>query len=113
VTATGIGNLGSGFSAISRGRLEPASEGRIADPRKADAPGAVTRHPKSSTPANHPVSGFPLSAVSLPWVGRGSPSPPIIQSKGRTVRRTVPTQVRLSGLYLGFLVNMSTCQQAN
>jgi len=45
VTATGIGNSGFGLSAISRRYLEPAAEGRTADPRKADAPGADTRHP--------------------------------------------------------------------
>jgi len=46
VTATGVGDSGIGFSAISRGSLEPATEGRTADFRKADAPVAVTRHPK-------------------------------------------------------------------
>ena len=45
VAATGIGNSGFGFSAISRGWLEPAAEGRTADSRKADALAAVTRHP--------------------------------------------------------------------
>jgi hypothetical protein len=44
VTAAGIGDSGFGFSAISRGNLEPAAEGRTADSRKADAPVAVTRH---------------------------------------------------------------------
>jgi hypothetical protein len=45
VTGTGVGDSGISISAISRGNLEPAAEGRTADPRKADAPVAVTRHP--------------------------------------------------------------------
>jgi hypothetical protein len=28
---------------------------------------AETRDLKMGTPANHPVSGFPLSSASLPW----------------------------------------------
>jgi hypothetical protein len=61
VTAIGVGNSGIGFSAISRGYLEPAAEGRMADSRKADALGAVTRHLKMHAAANPPVSGFRLS----------------------------------------------------
>ena len=45
MTATSIRDSGFGFSAISRGNLEPAAEGRTADTRKADALVAVTRHP--------------------------------------------------------------------
>jgi len=41
VTATGVGNSGVGISAIGRGSLEPAAEGRMAD-----ALMAVTCHPK-------------------------------------------------------------------
>ncbi len=62
VTAMGIGISGFGYSAISRGWLEPAAEGRTADSRKADALAAVTRHPKVPL-ANHPVPGFPLSVL--------------------------------------------------
>ena len=65
VAATGIGNSGFGFSAISRGCLAPAAEGRMPDSRKADVPGAATRHP-IMPPANHPVSGFPPSVVFIP-----------------------------------------------
>ena len=39
VTGTGVGDSGFGFSAISRGSLEPAAEGRTANARM-----AVTRH---------------------------------------------------------------------
>jgi len=39
-----IGNSGFGFSAISRGCLDPAAGGRMADSRKADALGAATCH---------------------------------------------------------------------
>ena len=42
VTATAVGDSGVGFSAISRGSLEPVAEGRTADTRKADAPVAGT-----------------------------------------------------------------------
>jgi len=58
VTVTGIGNSGFGYSAISRGCLEPAAEGRTADSRKADAPGAVTRHPNFPP---QPTLRFPVS----------------------------------------------------
>jgi len=44
VTGTGGGDSGISISAISRGSLEPAAEGRTADSRKADAPVAVTCH---------------------------------------------------------------------
>ena len=46
VSATGVGNSGVGFSAVSRGNLEPAAEARMADSRKAEAPVAGTRHLK-------------------------------------------------------------------
>jgi hypothetical protein len=87
VTATGIGNSGFGFSAISRGWLEPAAEGRTADSRKADAPGADTRHPKVS-PANHPVSGSPLSAYSLQWVGLSALAQPRLTKGGQPYLET-------------------------
>ncbi len=46
MTGTGVGDSGISISAISRGNLEPASEGRKAGFRKADALVAVTRHLK-------------------------------------------------------------------
>jgi len=45
VAGTGVGDSGIGISAISRGKLEPAAEARMADSRKADALVAVTCHP--------------------------------------------------------------------
>ena len=49
MTATDVGDSGIGFAAISRRNLELAAEGRTAGARKADAPLAVTCHPKENT----------------------------------------------------------------
>ena len=50
MTGTVVGDSGVGFSAISRGNLEPAAEGRMAGTRMAEAPVAVTCHPKGLWP---------------------------------------------------------------
>ena len=59
---TGIGDSGISISAISRGSLEPAAEGRTADTRKADALVAVTRHPKKN-PSQSSGLRFPFELI--------------------------------------------------
>jgi hypothetical protein len=47
---------------------------------------AETRDLKMYSPANHPVSGFPLSADSLPWVGLSALAQPRLTKGGQPYR---------------------------